>query len=102
MALIVLLTKMEYSKKYHFFNLKVYAIDLKRFDGITYQTDSLTNFICNIETSNIEAIFIRSILNEFEYEIIKEIDFSYDGIDIKHIEIKTNLPSKKYRKKRHY
>ena len=73
-------------------NLEVLKKDIKRIGHTTYNENGNAAFICNGDTSNIEAILLRNILKCFgdEYEIMSEED--YEGNDEFEIVFYTNLP----------
>lgn len=80
-------------------NVYVTANDIDKI-GNTHFKDEETGYlsiICSVETSNIEEIFLRSILKCFgeQYVITDTEDFIWDNVDGKEmidILFKTNLP----------
>ena len=77
-------------------NLQIIKEDIKRIGHTTYNENGNTAFICNGDTSNIEAILLRNILKDFgdEYKIVSEKD--YEGNDEFEIVFYTNLPFELY------
>ena len=82
-------------------NVYVTKDDIKLIGGTTFKNDEGNAcFICDSETSNIETIFLRSILMCFgdEYKIVSREDF-YWGLgddEMASILITTNLPFELY------
>lgn len=76
--------------------IEVCKEDIKKIGGSAHEKDGFLTIICDINTSNIEEIFLREILKCFgdEYYITESNDFYWkdDKIDDCGIEFKTNLP----------
>jgi len=72
-------------------NLK--TSDLKRIGFLTdSDTKGNTRFVCELDTANLEHIFLREILAITEHEIIGEYDYCESGGEIKGIVMQTNFP----------
>jgi hypothetical protein len=55
--------------------------DLTHIGGTVYEGDYGTNFILGSETSNIEFMIARTIINALGYNILDHTDYSYVGED---------------------
>jgi len=78
--------------------MKVIKSDLEKIGYQTYPNDNgTTNFICDVNTANIEEILLRNILELFDSEILSAVDF-FTGNDDEQIDIefRTNLPWETY------
>lgn len=84
-------------------NLNVKKEDIKKIGHTCYNENGSLAIICDGETSNIEAILLRSILKCFgdEYKVIKSEDHIWgdiNGEEIYDILFVTNLPYEMYKK----
>jgi|19_taG_2_1085344.scaffolds.fasta_scaffold09715_3 hypothetical protein len=81
----------------------VTAEDMKRIGHTTYGKGGLTRFVCSPETSNVEAILLRSILDITGHTILQEEDFPWciEGQPEHHcdIEFVTNYPWDLYKER---
>jgi hypothetical protein len=53
-------------------NMKLKKSDLERIGSSTCQHEGKTNFYCDVDTANIEEIFLRNILEHLGYRITSE------------------------------
>ena len=78
-------------------NIEVTKEDISRIGHTKYNEDGFLAIICDGDTSNIEAILLRSILKCFgdEYKVIKSEDYMWandEGEEEYDILYVTNLP----------
>lgn len=74
--------------------------DLPMFGNTVCQSDFGTSFIVNGDSSNVETIFIRSIVESLGYKIISMSDFCWDPDNCHFdcdLEVNTTLPWKLYK-----
>lgn len=66
--------------------------DIKSIGNTKFEENNMTCFICDFETSHIEKILLRTILQTFgnDFKIVGECDHPYGMI------FKTNFPWEKY------
>jgi len=79
-------------------NMKLKVSDLERIGSTTSENEGNTTFYCDVNTTNIEEIFLRNILEHLGYKITSSEDAflnpSSDWAD--HIEYQTTLPWSEY------
>ena len=84
-------------------NIDVKKEDIKRIGNAWYNEDGFLAILCDGDTSNIEAILLRSILKCFgdEYKVVKAEDDIWEdskGEEVYDILFITNLPYEIYEK----
>ncbi|MBR5119329.1 MAG: hypothetical protein IK100_11910 [Muribaculaceae bacterium] len=84
-------------------NIDVKKEDIRRIGNAWYNEDGYLAILCDGDTSNIEAILLRSILKCFgdEYKVIKSEEYIWEDINgdvVYDILLITNLPYEKYKK----